>query len=65
MADVLQLYIDRIDTPIGDLLLVSDAAGKLRAVDWSDHEARMLRFLTAPGERSSSRATSSTGRSSR
>lgn len=32
-------------TPIGELLLVVDAAGNLRAVDWSDFEARMLRLL--------------------
>ena len=45
MPDVLHLLIDRIDTPIGELLLVADNAGKLRAVDWSDYESRMLRFL--------------------
>ena len=45
MPEVLQLFIDRIHTPIGELLLVADAAGKLRAVDWSDYEPRMLRLL--------------------
>jgi len=45
MLDVLPLFIDRIETPIGELLLVADAAGNLRAVDWSDHEPRMLRLL--------------------
>lgn len=45
MSDALQLFIDRIDTPIGELLLVADGAGKLRAIDWADYEERMLRML--------------------
>ena len=34
-----------MDTPIGELLLVADGAGKLRALDWTDYEQRMLRLL--------------------
>ena len=46
MPDViLQLSIDRIVTPIGELLLVADEAGRLRAIDWTDYESRMLRLL--------------------
>src|SRR5689334_2617972 len=45
MSDVLNLFIDRIDTPIGELLLVADERGNLRAIDWTDFEARMLRLL--------------------
>ena len=45
MPDVLNLLIDRIDTPIGELLLVADNSGKLRAIDWADNELRMLRML--------------------
>jgi methylated-DNA-[protein]-cysteine S-methyltransferase len=45
MPDVLHLLIDRMETPIGELLLVADDAGKLRAIDWSDYEPRMLRLL--------------------
>uniref|UniRef100_Q01ZE6 Methylated-DNA--protein-cysteine methyltransferase n=1 Tax=Solibacter usitatus (strain Ellin6076) TaxID=234267 RepID=Q01ZE6_SOLUE len=45
MRDVLQLSIDRVETPIGELLLVADHDGSLRAVDWADYEARMLRLL--------------------
>jgi methylated-DNA-[protein]-cysteine S-methyltransferase len=45
MPNVLQLFVDRVNTPIGELLLVSDNAGKLRAVDWTDYESRMLRLL--------------------
>lgn len=45
MSNVLSLFLDRIDTPIGELLLVADEAGNLRALDWSDYEERMLRLL--------------------
>src|SRR6476620_12384660 len=45
MSDILQLSIDRIDTPIGKLLLVADNDGNLRAIDWSDYESRMLQLL--------------------
>ena len=45
MFEILQLFIDRIETPIGELLVAADAAGKLRAVDWTDYESRMLRLL--------------------
>lgn len=45
MPDVLQLLIDRIDTPIGELLLVADRDGNLRALDWAEYEERMLRLL--------------------
>jgi methylated-DNA-[protein]-cysteine S-methyltransferase len=45
MPDILKLFIDRIDTPIGELLLVADADGKVRALDWGDYESRMLRLL--------------------
>ena len=45
MPDVLKLLIDRMDTPIGELLLVADNSGKLRAIDWADNELRLLRLL--------------------
>lgn len=45
MPDVLNLFIDRVATPIGELLLVADGAGNLRALDWADYEQRMLRLL--------------------
>lgn len=45
MDNVLHLWTDQIDTPIGELLIVADSDGKLRAVDWRDHQARMLRLL--------------------
>lgn len=37
--------VETMATPIGDLLLVADDAGRLRAIDWLDHEARMLLLL--------------------
>ena len=45
MADVLQLFIDRTATPIGELIVVADGEGRLRAIDWTDREAGMLRSL--------------------
>ncbi len=45
------LRVARIDTPVGEMQLVSDDAGRLRAVDWTSHGARMLRLLArhSPG----------------
>ena len=45
MSDLLQLLMDRIDTPIGEFLIVADQEGNLRATDWTEHEDRMQRFL--------------------
>jgi methylated-DNA-[protein]-cysteine S-methyltransferase len=45
MAEILHLSMDRIETPIGEMLVVTDHGGNLRAVDWTDHEARMVRLL--------------------
>ncbi|MBV8189814.1 MAG: methylated-DNA--[protein]-cysteine S-methyltransferase [Alphaproteobacteria bacterium] len=45
MAEPLTLLIDRLQTPIGELLIVADEAGKLRTIDWTDHEARMRQLL--------------------
>ena len=45
MNQVLKLLIDRIKTPIGEMLIVADHNGNLRAIDWADHEARMHRLL--------------------
>ena len=39
------LTIDRLSSPIGTLLLVSDDDGRLRALDFDDYEDRMLRLL--------------------
>ncbi len=41
----LRLEVDRISSPIGDILLVTDEAGVLRALDFHDFESRMRRLL--------------------
>jgi len=45
MKKTLELLLDRIDTPIGVLLVVADQDGNLRAVDWTDYEPRMRCLL--------------------
>lgn len=45
MPVALELLVDRLATPIGELVVVADREGRLRAVDWTEHEARMLRLL--------------------
>jgi methylated-DNA-[protein]-cysteine S-methyltransferase len=37
--------LDRLQTPIGIALLVTDADGALRALDWEDFEARLRQLL--------------------
>lgn len=37
--------LDRLATPIGIALLVTDAEGALRALDWEDYEHRMRQLL--------------------
>jgi methylated-DNA-[protein]-cysteine S-methyltransferase len=37
--------LDRLATPIGIALLVTDAEGTLRALDWEDYEPRMRQLL--------------------
>lgn len=45
MDKILQLLMSRLETPIGEMVVVADHDGNLRAVDWTDHETRMHRFL--------------------
>lgn len=45
MAKVHQFLADRIKTPIGDLDLVADEDGRLRAVEWTDHSDRLHHSL--------------------
>ena len=37
--------LDRLETPIGTALLVTDGDGFLRALDWEDYEPRMRELL--------------------
>lgn len=38
-------HLERFDTPIGRMLIVTDEEHRLRAADWEDHEDRMQRQL--------------------
>src|SRR5258708_36814305 len=40
-----RLRLDRMATPIGEALIVTDEEGYLRAFDWADCEASMARLL--------------------
>jgi methylated-DNA-[protein]-cysteine S-methyltransferase len=40
-----RLRIDRLATPIGEALIVTDDAGILRAFDWADRRSAMTRLL--------------------
>ncbi len=40
-----RLLLDRVASPLGEMLLVTDAAGVLRAADFHDHEVRLRRLL--------------------
>jgi len=46
MAEITHFLIDWTDTPIGELIIVADRRGSLRAVDWTDHEGRMRGLLS-------------------
>ena len=36
---------ERLATPTGRMLIVNDDRGQLRAIDWEDHEPRLLRLM--------------------
>lgn len=39
------LHLDRLASPLGEILLVTDAKGAVRALDFHDHVPRLLRLL--------------------
>ena len=41
----MRFALDRLPTPLGDLLIVFDEEERLRALDWEDYEDRMRRLL--------------------
>jgi methylated-DNA-[protein]-cysteine S-methyltransferase len=45
MSRPARLILDRQPSPIGELLIVTDGAGVLRALDFHDHEHRLDRLL--------------------
>jgi methylated-DNA-[protein]-cysteine S-methyltransferase len=46
-AEPLDLRVAHVPSPLGTLLLVSDAEGCVRALDFADHRPRMERLLRA------------------
>jgi methylated-DNA-[protein]-cysteine S-methyltransferase len=45
MTSALPLLLDRVDTPIGEMIIIVDHDGYLRATDWTDHESRLRGLL--------------------
>jgi methylated-DNA-[protein]-cysteine S-methyltransferase len=45
MSAAQTFFVEHIETPTGRMHIVSDDAQRLRAVDWDDHETRMLNLL--------------------
>jgi methylated-DNA-[protein]-cysteine S-methyltransferase len=41
----LQLFTERLKTPIGVMIVITDGDGNLRSTDWTNHEDRMNHFL--------------------
>ena len=41
----ISFHLERLPTITGEMLLVTDDADRLRALDWTDYEARMARLL--------------------
>jgi methylated-DNA-[protein]-cysteine S-methyltransferase len=42
---MVDFFIDRLPTPIGELIVIADGQGRLRTIDWTDHEKRMRQLL--------------------
>lgn len=38
-------FIDRMATPVGELVLIADEQDRLRAIDWTEHEVRLMKLL--------------------
>lgn len=41
----MQLLLSRLDSPLGEMLLVTDGLQNIRALDFADHKARLYRGL--------------------
>ena len=41
----LTFFVEQFSTPTGPMILLTDDAGAARALDWRDHEERMLRLM--------------------
>lgn len=42
---MLQLFLERLQSPMGEIILGTDEKGLLRVLDFADYEARMRRLL--------------------
>lgn len=51
LADAPPLVLDRLETPIGTMLLLVDERDRLCALDWDDYEERFHRLLRRFGGR--------------
>ncbi len=40
------LFAERMSTPIGELVLITDELDRVRALDWDDFSSRMIRLLS-------------------
>ena len=62
----LTFLLEREPSPLGEMLIVTDEQGVLRALDWHDHEARMRELMrlqypgAAPQLKASSHASAAT-----
>jgi len=45
MSTLQEFFIDRVPSPLGTIVLVCDGEGRLRALDFDTHEARLRRLL--------------------
>jgi len=45
MSTLQEFFIDRVPSPLGPIVLVCDGEGRLRALDFETHEARLQRLL--------------------
>ena len=58
-----EFLIDRLPTPAGEMIVIADAEGNLRVIDWTDHEARVARDPASQARRRVLRSAASWRRS--
>jgi O-6-methylguanine DNA methyltransferase len=44
-TEPLLLFLERVPSPLGRMLIATDAESRVRVLDWEEHEANMLRLL--------------------
>jgi methylated-DNA-[protein]-cysteine S-methyltransferase len=42
---MLRIFLERISSPVGEVIIGADEVGALRVVDFTDYEARMMKLL--------------------